>query len=122
MNPIHEQEVWLRAWCAATDSCDEPQRATEWADECLKDFRFRFPNNPPTPPTSVGYCQEHMVAKGRQVTGVHCGQSKLTEVDVLKLRALHVPGKVGPGSLSKIFGVDKNTIRSALRRKTWKHL
>jgi hypothetical protein len=40
-----EQEVWLRAWSqvASAINCHEPSDATRWADNCLADFRERFP-------------------------------------------------------------------------------
>lgn len=41
-----EEKVWIKAWLAtATDpSCYEVEIATGWADECLENFKARFPN------------------------------------------------------------------------------
>ncbi len=41
---MSDEQVWLEAWCAATD-IEEPNCVpypTKWADACLSDFKQRF--------------------------------------------------------------------------------
>jgi hypothetical protein len=51
--------------------------------------------------------------------------SKLTETDVILIRAMYHLTGMGPHSktrLAALFGVHKQTIKSAVMRKTWKHV
>ena len=45
--------------------------------------------------------------------------TKLTEADVIEIRASYVPGVVGYGQLAQRFGVGPTTIRHILERTTW---
>lgn len=40
-------ETWAQTWAAVAgcDSCKSKEVATAWADECLKEFDRRFPEN-----------------------------------------------------------------------------
>lgn len=69
------------------------------------------------------------VAKGRQARGVatrpetrargeRCGLRKLTEADVLQIRASDMSFR----ELGRRFGVDRKTIRLIVARKTWAHV
>ena len=43
------EQVWLSAWLATagTDSCKRKEIATTWADDCLKEFKLKFPRPRP---------------------------------------------------------------------------
>lgn len=57
----------------------------------------------------------------RLARGEHHGCSKLTENDVLKIRALHSSG-VSYRRIAAQFGVDHSNIACIVRRQTWAHL
>jgi hypothetical protein len=68
------------------------------------------------------------IAKGRDVIlkGTTNGRAKLTEADVLAIRAAHtyVPGKRN-GAVARLacqYGVSESMISDIVRRKNWKHL
>ena len=44
---------------------------------------------------------------------------KLTWEKVDQIRAMHLPGVVGFGTLAKRFGVSIKTIKSVIREETW---
>lgn len=79
---------------------------------------------------SIGTRKENMqdcVSKGRTTKGLSfncgstCGLSKLTEADVITARALAIMGVV-PRVIAESLGVHKDTIRCAIKRKTWRHI
>lgn len=43
--PLDRTQAWLAAWIAVatSSSCVSVQVATNWADNCLRDFDERFP-------------------------------------------------------------------------------
>lgn len=57
------------------------------------------------------------VARGEQAR-----KSKLTETDVLSIRATYKSGEVTQRSLAKRFGVSQRTVASIVRRLTWTHV
>jgi hypothetical protein len=68
-----------------------------------------------------------MIAKGRQVQGKRYkgqqhGMSKLTETEVLHIRALHATGQFYQRELAKQFGVSKDQIKNIVLRKQWRHI
>ena len=72
----------------------------------------------------VGTQQDNMddkVAKGRGNTGEKHGLSKLTEDDVLRIRAASAGGE-GQCSIAKRFSGDQSNISRIVSRKRWKHL
>lgn len=69
----------------------------------------------------LGTIQDNMDdrnVKGRQARGERNGPAKLTEAQVLEIRA----DPRGCRRLAKAYGVHMGTIMSVKRRKTWKHL
>jgi hypothetical protein len=60
------------------------------------------------------------VAKGRQLSGENHGKAKLTEVEVLEIRAipLDVPHRV----MGAMYGVSRETISQIRRRFRWAHV
>jgi len=65
-----------------------------------------------------------MTIKGRQdaARGEASGTAKLTEADVLSIRAQHAKGGVSQGALAKLFGVDQANISCIISRKRWAHV
>ena len=61
-----------------------------------------------------------MVARGRQRKGIDAGGSKLTEQQVLEIRALQ--GVKSGVELGLEYGVNKNNIYYIWKRKIWKHI
>lgn len=62
------------------------------------------------------------IKAGSQVRGESQGLSKLTEVDVLKIRELYQTGQWSQRALGKHFGVSQHPIKEAIHRRTWKHV
>lgn len=58
--------------------------------------------------------------KGRQasVAGSHHGMSKLTEADVLRIRASGATG----AEIARLYGITPTNASFILRRKTWRHI
>ena len=63
---------------------------------------------------------EDMVAYGRSQTGIKNHHSKLTEEDVISIRALRSEFLLS--ELAKRFGVDQALISMIANRKVWKHV
>lgn len=65
-----------------------------------------------------------MASKGRKVValGESHGISKLTEPDIVKIRALYAAGGISLMKLSRRFGVQHSVIRRIVRRELWKHV
>lgn len=61
-------------------------------------------------------------SKGRFSKGSNHPTSKLTEQDVLKIRALHKPRKVGMIQISRKLNLPQSAIRGVISGKSWKHL
>lgn len=61
------------------------------------------------------------VSKRRQSRGESHGKAKMTEAQVLEMRALHAAGETQKG-LAARFGVSKFLIHCVVSGKTWKHL
>jgi len=62
-----------------------------------------------------------MLRRGRNSRGEH-HTSKLTEVEVREMRALWTTGAWTMKALSRKYGVHRMTAKSAVLRKTWKHV
>lgn len=62
--------------------------------------------------------------KGRAVhpRGEQAGKSKLTERQVLCIRALYIPNVTGLTRLARIFKVTPQTIFAIVNRRTWTHI
>ena len=65
-----------------------------------------------------------MMNKGRHRTlrGVNANTNKLSEVDVKKIKLLLQNNSLSHLEISKIFKVNKGTISSINRNKSWKHI
>ena len=66
--------------------------------------------------------QRDKFRKNRQAKGQACGSSKLTESQVLEIRASYKFGSVTFRSLAEKYGVCRDTIRKAVRRVYWRHI
>lgn len=67
---------------------------------------------------------QDMDRKGRRnaVRGSRQGLSKLTEAQVIEMRALYASGNIGAGRLAAAFGVSKANVKFILKRRTWRHV
>jgi len=63
-----------------------------------------------------------MVAKNRQAKGSKIHQSKLTEPQVIAIRAEYAEGKESWRSLAAKYGVSKTVIGYIVRNKRWTHV
>jgi hypothetical protein len=67
-----------------------------------------------------------MVAKGRckrgAARGEDAGRARLTEQQVIEIRALYARGGTSFVKLGKRFGVGRSTIGAIAMRKSWRHL
>lgn len=72
----------------------------------------------------VGTAQDNIndkIERGRQPRGqTHCC-ARLTEADVLSIRAQATAGR-GPTLLAKEFGVARTTVQAIVEGRTWRHL
>ena len=66
------------------------------------------------------------VNKGRASGGAPRGslhpKAKLTEAQVLDIRAAHAAGAASQRQLARKYGVDRKAIQQVIRRKTWIHV
>jgi hypothetical protein len=62
-----------------------------------------------------------MDAKGRRATGARHGMAKLTEADVIAIRAAAATGET-PASISRRYPVSRASVDLILQRKTWAHV
>lgn len=63
-----------------------------------------------------------MIKKGRQCVGTKHPRSKLTEVQVLEIRASYTPVRGKIKELSEKYGVDGALIKRIVDRRVWKHI
>lgn len=56
--------------------------------------------------------------KGRSARGEHHGQSKLTQVQVIRIRQLYSEG-LSDRKIAKMFSVARHTIREIVEHRTW---
>jgi uncharacterized protein YjcR len=54
--------------------------------------------------------------------GENNSNSVLTEKEVFEIRALYVPNEISYRELAELYGVSTSTIKSIIRRETWKHI
>lgn len=63
------------------------------------------------------------VAKGRQVKGERVHTAKITEKDVLAIRAMRPPGKKAPtglpGAIAEKYGITKQYVSEIWSKKSW---
>lgn len=60
--------------------------------------------------------------RGRTPRGEEYRSAKLTEEKVRTARALYATGEISATEISRRMGVNSETLRSALRGKTWRHV
>lgn len=73
----------------------------------------------------VGSMRDNMrdaVSKRRHAHGERSGTSKLTDAQVLEIRAAYVPWKVTQAYLAEVYGVAQPTIARIIAGEDWKHL
>lgn len=67
-----------------------------------------------------------MDERGRRVAAGSRGSSnpgaRLSEADVLHIRAMHADGQWDAADLSESFGITRKTVYSIVNRKTWRHI
>ena len=61
-------------------------------------------------------------AKGRTAFGEASGLAKLTEMQVLGIRANYATGSYSHRELAKMYGVGKSIIGEIIRRRIWTHI
>lgn len=72
-----------------------------------------------------GTALENAADKARHGTrrqGESTNNSKLTEREVLRIRADHAGGRESFGALARRFGVSEATIRRVVKRELWRHV
>ena len=70
----------------------------------------------------LGTHQDNMadkISRGRQTRGTKVNSAKLTEKDVLEIRAIR---GMSQRAIADRYGVTGETIRRIINRKTWKHI
>jgi hypothetical protein len=60
-------------------------------------------------------------AKGRVFKGSQCGNSKVTETDVVEIRRLYESG-LSQAAIARRYGLTQPTVGHMCRRSTWKHV
>ena len=67
---------------------------------------------------------DKMRAAGQISVGSDCKQSKLTEADIVHIRARYTPRCLtdGLGPIGEDYGVSPGCIRDIIIRKTWRHV
>lgn len=60
--------------------------------------------------------------RGRNPRGENAGAAKLSSLAVAEIREFFFRGKATNGELSRIYGVSRGAISSAVHRRTWKHI
>lgn len=65
---------------------------------------------------------DDMKAKGRSAKGEKHGGARLTEAQVLEIRARFAAGGISQGALRAMYGITQSHVRSIITRKTWRHL
>lgn len=62
------------------------------------------------------------VLKVKRARGEKASKAKLTEKQVLEIRAAYVPYKMSSPKLAKKYGVSHPTIQAIINRESWKHI
>ena len=57
-----------------------------------------------------------------RVRGERVGTAKLTEDDVLAIRAMHKSGRWNYNKISKVYNMSREAIRGIVLGNTWKHV
>lgn len=73
-------------------------------------------------PGTVAENQQDASEKGRLAHGSAHKHSRLTEVQVIEIRAKYAGGGIGCWLLAREFGVCAETIHRIVNRKAWKHV
>lgn len=60
--------------------------------------------------------------RGRNQVGEKSSTAKLTEQDVLDIRAEYATGQISQSALAEFYGVTKPAIRYVIQRRTWRHI
>lgn len=61
-----------------------------------------------------------MIKKGRDSRGT--GSAKLTEAQVIEIRQKYAQGSVTHMELASEYGLDRSSVSSIIRRRTWSHI
>jgi hypothetical protein len=62
------------------------------------------------------------VADGTMPWGESHPRAKVTEADVLVMRAMYAKGGITMTALAKQYGLEKSTVRAIIRKETWRHV
>jgi hypothetical protein len=63
-----------------------------------------------------------MIVKGRSTAGEKHASAKVTEAEVVEIRALYASGTFSQKALGKSFGLSQMSIGRIVNRKYWKHI
>jgi endogenous inhibitor of DNA gyrase (YacG/DUF329 family) len=69
-----------------------------------------------------GQNTKDMVAKGRHARGEQHAHSRFTAAQVRSIRTRYAAGSVSQRALAREYRVSRPTIRSIVRRKSWRHV
>lgn len=65
---------------------------------------------------------DDMVNKGRSLIGERNNKAKVTDEQVIEIRALYHSGQFTQASLAQRFGLKQPQVSSIILRQSWKHL
>lgn len=65
---------------------------------------------------------QDMVSKGCASVGEKCGNSKLTNTEVMIIRDWWERGLINQSGLGRYFDVSAHAINCIVHRRTWKHI
>lgn len=65
---------------------------------------------------------EDAVTKGRRAIGERAGRAKLTETDVLAIRAAHSRGEAFTATLATKYGISSRHVSAIVRHESWRHI
>ena len=64
---------------------------------------------------------DHMVSQGRSAKGVHNGNSRLVDTQVLEIRKLYKLG-ISKRCLARLLNIDRTVISAIINNETWRDL
>jgi hypothetical protein len=71
---------------------------------------------------TVAANQADMISKWRHVYGERHHGAKLTDAQVVAIRARHAAGGVSYAHLARCYAVTEGTIREVVARRGWRHV
>lgn len=65
---------------------------------------------------------QHALENGLTAFGIKSGKHKLTEEQVLEIRAKYIPKKYSQRRLAKEYGITRPSVQNIINRDVWKHI